>query len=259
MPWKHYHNLYKKLLILLFFMSSFFSFGQIINIENLRRVTDTTGLSGFARLDLRLQKNTNQIFSISNRIRLQYKTPKSLWLFIHNLDFSEANSEQLVSSNTQHLRFNHKLKPKIKWEAFLQSQRDKIAAIKFRGLAGTGLRFKLTSLEKYKFYLGSLIMFEHEKSVNEVENIHNDWRSSSYFSFSLYPKENITIVSTSYYQPRLDNFIDYRILSETSLSFKIIKNLKFTTSFTYMYDKFPVTGIVQEQYLLSNGLVYFFD
>ncbi|MDY0780489.1 DUF481 domain-containing protein [Tenacibaculum sp. IB213877] len=240
-------------------MSSFFAQSQIINVENLRRVTDTSGWSGYAKVNFQLIKNTNKIFSFSNRIRVQHKKEKTLWLFINDLDFREANSNTLVSKNAQHLRFNYKLKPQIIIETFAQSQQDKISAINFRGLLGSGLRFKLTKSEKYKLYLGSLLMFEHEKSNRETEPIRNDWRNSSYFSFSLYPKENVTIVSTTYFQPRLDQFSDFRVSSQTYLAVEVIKNLSFTATFSYQYDKFPVIGIPNEQYVLTNGLMYSFN
>jgi len=249
----------KKLGLLLIFMSSFFLEAQIINIENLRRVTDTTGWSGYTKLNIKLTKNTNKIFAFSNRIRVQHKKEKQLWLFINDLDFSEANGNKLVNRHSQHVRYNYKFTPKVTWEAFIQSQADEISDIKFRGLLGSGLRFKLSKSEKYKFYVGCLLMFEHENSNSETSIIHNDWRNSSYFSFSLYPKKNIRIVSTSYFQPRIDLFSDYRISSQTTLAFKVLEKLSLTTTFTYLYDKYPVEGIVKEQYRLTNGLVYSFD
>ena len=112
----------------------------------------------------------------------------------------------------------------------------------------------------FNFFLGTTVMFEYEDSVDDInDNIHRDIRNSIYASFKLKLKDNISIVSTNYYQPRMDMFSDFRILSETSLLFTIIKNLKFTTSFSYLFDSFPATNAVKEQFELSNGLVYFFN
>ncbi|TYP99862.1 uncharacterized protein DUF481 [Tenacibaculum adriaticum] len=240
-------------------LSSFFAQSQIINVENLRRVTDTSGWSGYTRFDFQLIKNKNSIFVLSNDVRVQYKTKNHLWLLINDVDFKKANSTKLVSKNAQHLRYNYRFHSKITWEAFLQSQEDEISAIRFRGLAGTGFRFKFFKSEEYKFYLGSLLMFEHENSNSQIKRIHNDWRNSSYLSFSLYPKENVTVVSTTYFQPRLNQFSDFRVSSQTSVILTIFKNLAFTATFSYQFDKFPVEGVPKEQYTLKNGLVYSFD
>ena len=231
---------------------------QIINVENFRRVTDTIGWSGFTRLDLHLIKNRNTIFGISNRTRIQYKTKKHLWLFINDLDFREANSKKFVNKSAQHFRHNYRFHEKIALESFLQSQNDEISAIRFRGLVGAGFRFKLSKNENYKFYLGSLVIYEHEDIISTIEENNRDWRSSSYVSMSLSPKNSISIVSTTYFQPRFDKFSDVRISSQSTLALEVFKNLRFTVNFTYQYDQFPVIGIPKEQYVLTNGVLYSF-
>ncbi|SNR13827.1 DUF481 domain-containing protein [Tenacibaculum jejuense] len=249
----------KKRILILILVFPFTVFSQVINVENLRRVTDTVGWSGFARLDLHLIKNRNTIFGFSNRIRVQYRTNKHLWLFVNDLDFREANSNKLVSKNSQHLRYNYRFSEKTALEAFLQSQENEIAAIRFRGLVGVGLRFKLSKSEKYKLYFGNAVMYENEKVIESDQKITNrDWRSSSYFSMSLFPTNTISIASTTYFQPRFDLFSDFRISSQTTMSFRVVKNLRFATTLTYQYDEFPVLGIPKEQYRLTNGLMYSF-
>ncbi len=247
----------KKHLIILLFIP-FLGIAQIINVESLRKVTDTVGWRGNIRLNLHLIKNKNSIFGISNRVRIQYRTKKHLWLFVNDLDFREANSEKFVSKNSQHFRHNYRFHKNFAIETFLQSQQNEIAAIRFRGLIGSGIRYKLTNSEKYKLYIGSLVMYENEKVSSDIEKTNNDWRSSSYFSMSLFPKNNISLVSTTYFQPRLDKFSDFRLSSQTTLALRIVKNLSFSTTFTYQYDEFPVLGIPKEQYRLTNGIVYSF-
>lgn len=248
----------KKYILIAFVLFPFVLQSQIINVENIRRVTDTTGWSGYTRLIVNLVKNRNTIFGISNRTRIQYKTKEHLWLLLNDLDFRKANENKLVSRNAQHFRYNYRFHPKFAFEAFLQSQTDEIAAIRFRGLIGSGIRFKMSKNEKYKLYLGSLIMYEHENINSTIEDNNRDWRNSTYFSMSLYPKKNISIVSTTYFQPRFDMFSDFRISSQNTIAFEIFKKLMFTTNFTYQYDEFPVIGVPKEQYRLTNGLLYSF-
>jgi putative salt-induced outer membrane protein YdiY len=86
-----------------------------------------------------------------------------------------------------------------------------------------------------------------------------DFRGSAYFSCSLYPIKNLSVVSTTYYQPLLKQFSDFRISNETSIAFKILKNLAFKTSFIYNFDAKPIANIPKTQYELTNGIVYSFD
>ncbi len=99
-----------------------------------------------------------------------------------------------------------------------------------------------------------------KKLPDAIENrIRRDFRGSTYLSFSLYPTETLSIISTSYYQPRLDKFNDYRFSSNTSILFEIYKNLAFKTNFNFNYDAFPVSdAIPQTQFELTNGILYSF-
>ena len=48
------------------------SFSQILNVESLRRVGDSSKWSGYTSLAIDLTKNRNQIFNLKNRTHIQY-------------------------------------------------------------------------------------------------------------------------------------------------------------------------------------------
>ena len=232
---------------------------QVINVETLRKKTDSAKWTGSVSLDASLIKNKNDIFKIATKADIQYNNKKELWLFINDLNFEKAAGESFVNKGTQHLRYNYKITETIKMEAFAQAQYDAISEIDFRGLVGLGPRLKLSSNNDYRFYLGTLVMYEYEKA-SEIEDsrTHKDFRASTYLSFSLYPTETIGIISTSYYQPRLDAIKDFRVSTTTSVLLKILDNLAFKTTFTYNYDAYPVVTIPKSQYELTNGLLFTF-
>ena len=248
------------LIILVAFFFNWSSAQQVINVESLRKITDSSKWSGSISLNLSLVKNTTSIFGISNDFNLQYNNKKSLYLLVSDFNLQRLSGNAFINNGSQHFRYNLKISETIKLEAFLQGQYDEVSEITFRGLVGAGPRFKLSKSDNYRFYLGTLCMYEYEESKTTSQNIYlRDFRGSMYFSFSMYPTPNIAIVGTTYYQPLLDTLKDYRISSETSISFKIIKNLSFLTTFVYMYDAFPVINIPKTQYQLTNGIVYTFD
>ncbi|WP_299227598.1 DUF481 domain-containing protein [uncultured Psychroserpens sp.] len=249
----------QKLIFILLFCTSL-SFSQVVNIETLRKASDSAKWSGSISLDASLIKNTNDIFRIANKAHIQYNDKTHLWLFVNDLNFQKIEGNSLVNRGTQHLRYNRKLSTIIKWEAFAQAQYDAISEIDFRGLLGTGPRFKLSRNYNYKFYIGTLIMYEYEKASNLVdERVQKDVRGSTYLSFSMYPTETISIISTSYYQPRVDKFNDYRVSSNTSILFEIYKDLAFKTNFNYFFDAFPISPeLPKTQFELTNGLLYTF-
>ncbi len=250
----------KHFILLVFLISSMCLYSQVVNIETLRKASDSAKWTGSISLDVSLIKNTNDILRIANKAHIQYNDKTNLWLFVNDLNFQKIEGNSLVNRGTQHFRYNRRLSPRLKWEAFFQAQYDAVSEIDFRGLLGTGPRIKLSEKENYKFYLGTLIMYEYEKASNVInDRVQKDIRGSAYLSFSMYPTKTISIISTSYYQPKLEAFGDFRFSSNTSILFEIYKDLAFKTNFNYFYDAFPVSSNVpQTQYELTNGLVYTF-
>tara|TARA_R110002111_G_scaffold235136_1_gene296200 strand:+ start:34425 stop:35183 length:759 start_codon:yes stop_codon:yes gene_type:complete len=251
----------KHFILIVFFsiLGYHINYAQIVNVESLRRVSDTSKWSGATNLDVGLIKNTKSIFKISNKIRLQYNTDKNLYLFVNDVKLDKIEDNSFVNKGIQHIRYNRKIVNRLKVEVFAQSQYDAISDIKFRGLLGIGPRFKLSKSDNYRLYLGTLFMFEHEEASENSIEVLRDFRGSTYFSCSLYPLENISLVSTTYYQPLFKQFSDFRISNETSIGIKILKNLLFKTTFTYNFDANPIIGIPKTQYELTNGIVYTFD
>lgn len=249
----------RKLLFTTLLFFPILTFSQIINVESLRKVTDTSGWTGNTSLSFSLTKNTNTLIRLNNNIHVQYKMNRHLALFVNNLGFERAGEQSFVNNGSQHLRYNYKVLDNITWEAFVQSQYNSISKIKFRGLAGTGPRFKLLGLEKYRLYLGTLLMYEHEELNEETLLINRDWRASTYLSLSFFPTDNISFVSTTYYQPVLNEFQDYRIASENSFVLGIFEKLSLRVTYTLTFDATPATEVPNTFYNLSTGLLYAFD
>ena len=248
---------YFALLIVLCFSLS--SSAQVLNVESLRRVTDTSGFSGTASLRFSLKRNTRDFFTIASNIHLQYKMNPHLILFKTDAAFEQIEGQQLENSLITHIRYNYRLHERIKWEVFFQGQNNKITLIDFRALAGTGPRFKLTTSDKYRFYLGTLVMYEHEELEDGVTPIQRDFRGSAYFSFTLHPLETLDFSSTTYYQPKLSQFNDYRVSSQSTLLISVFEKIAFLVNYTFTYDTFPAVGVPNSQYEFTTGLAYSFD
>ncbi|MCB0465821.1 MAG: DUF481 domain-containing protein [Aequorivita sp.] len=249
-----------KYLITLFIIGfSFTAKSQILNAESLRKVTDTSGFSGSASLDFSLKRDLNDYLGFSSSIHIQYKMNAHLVLLKNDIELQNIEGNKFENAGITHLRYNYRFHPRIAWEVFTQGQYNKVSKIEFRGLLGTGPRFKLTTSEKYKCYFGTHIMYEYEELSDGITHIQRDFRSTSYLSFSLYPTKTLSIISTTYYQPKLKNFGDYRVSNQSSLLIDLFKNFAFKTSYTFIYDETPAIGIPNSQYSLESGFVYSFD
>lgn len=244
--------------IILFFFLSNQAFSQILNVESLRKVTDTTGFSGSIGADFSLKRDANKFIELGSDALIQYKMHKHLVLWKNELNFKNVDGNRFQNSGVSHLRYNYRFQPQIAIEIFAQAQYNKVNKINFRGLLGIGPRFKLSKSEDYKFYLGTHLMYEQEELSDEITPIQREFRNSSYLSFSLFPSSRATIVSTTYYQPKLRNFKDYRVSSETSAVINIFAKFSLKTSYMFIYDQYPAEGVPTSQYELKTGVVYIF-
>jgi putative salt-induced outer membrane protein YdiY len=248
-----------KLLTIFFLLATQVSISQILNVESLRKVTDTSGWSGAANLHFQLKRNTNDFINLGSDIHVQYKMNNHLVLFKNSVVFEKIEDENFDNNLVSHFRYNYRFHERIAWEAFAQGQYNKINLIVFRGLIGTGPRLKLTNSENYKFYLGTLLMYEYEEVDDGITPFQRDFRGSTYLSFSLYPSERISLVSTTYYQPKINSFSDYRISSESVFLVDLFKNFALQIKYIFTYDAFPAVGIPKSQYNFNTGFMYSFD
>ncbi len=247
------------LLLLLVHLSVFLP-AQIVNIENARMQSDTVGWMGGAGAAINLTQNTQKIFGADLAAHLQYKTSndKGLWLILGNYGFLKAGNNKFISNGFAHLRYNRKVNEWLRWEVFGQFQNNSITQIDSRILVGTGPRFKIIKTKIFRLYAASLFMFENEKERTTPTVEHNDLRSSSYVSFTYTPKDNIELISTTFFQPLFKKLSDYRFLNQVSLKVKATKHFGLSVRWNYLFDRFPAGTAPKTNYTFATGVDYEF-
>lgn len=227
---------------------------QIVNIENKRIDQSDNGFSGTVDFSLNFTRAEEDIFQIGTNAQLQYKYLKSKFLLLSDLDFVSVSKTNLLNNGFQHFRYNYNFKDKpLIWEAFSQVQYNQIQKIGLRALNGIGPRFKLLHHDSAKLALGILYMYEYESLVNP-KVINRDHRLSNYFSIYWKLNKNVSFSHVIYYQPLIQSFDDFRVSSESQLSFNINKYLKFRTRFSYSYDSNPPPSVQRVFFTFENAL-----
>ncbi|MBE3072590.1 MAG: DUF481 domain-containing protein [Acidobacteria bacterium] len=231
--------------------------GQVVQIEGKRIRTDKPGWAGEVSASAQFVKNRNDVTDIGMSLHLQFKTGRSLWLILNTLDFIRAGRTDFENRGYQHVRYNYKVRDWFTWEAFIQAQYDKPLHLDFRGLVGTGPRFKVFATPKARLYAAALVMYEREDLTGGLPT-QRDVRLTSYLSFTIEPNQQFRLVSTTYYQPRVDAFRDRRVASDSTFSAGITEKLSVFASVNVLYDARPPAGVVTTSYTLRNGLAYRF-
>jgi hypothetical protein len=245
-------------LLYLFILDTEKSAAQIVNVESARMQSDTIGWMGSFGSSFTMNKNKVKIFGASADAHLQYKTSndQGLWLILGNLNFLKIEKNRFLSDGLLHLRYNRKVNEWLRWEFFGQFQNNEVTQIDSRLLFGTGPRFKLAKAKTFKLYAASLFMYEREKEATDPVIRHNDFRNSSYLSFTWLPKDYLELISTSYFQPLLKKFSDYRIMNQFVFRVKATPHFSLTLKWNYLHDRFPAGTAPKTIYNFSTGFTY---
>jgi hypothetical protein len=216
---------------------------QIVNVERERFTKDTTGIMGTFQAGFNMGKEAERFYSINAMAHFQLKVKHHTFLILGNEDISKSSGTQFVNTGFFHLRYNYKIKEWLKWEAFTQVQYNKLTGLRLRYLSGTGPRFKVADKKKFHCFIGALYMLEFEENIERTQKL-VEGRFDGYVSFSLKPLDNVELVSTSYYQPRIDFTKDYRISTDNAFNVRIYKHLSLAIAFRLSYDSRPPQGAV---------------
>jgi len=243
-------------LCLLLFSISIAASSQIVNTESARMQSDTVGWLGGAGLAFSLNQNKETIFGLDAEAHFQYKTSndKGLWLLLGNYGFLRVGKDDHISNQFIHFRYNRKVNDWLRWEFFTQFQNNAVTQIDSRFLFGTGPRYKIIKTKYFRLYAATLFMYEREREKTIPVVLHNDIRNSDYVSFTWTPKENIELISTTFFQPLLKKLSDYRILNQAALKVKGTKHFSLSLKWNYLHDRFPAGEAPRTTYSFATGL-----
>lgn len=236
---------------------AFSAFSQVLNIEQQRIITDTTGWAGTSQITSSFTQNTNALLSISVKNHVQFKTDSSLYLMFLDYGLSKSRNSDFDNAGILHFRYNYKLRKALTLEAFTQGQFNKLLNVRFRWLTGFGPRVKVFGRKNFRTYAAALYMYEYE----EVESpllFHHDHRLSAYISITWKHKSGTLLTNTLYFQPLLNEFTDHRVFNQLDLSVKISKHISFTSSWKYFFDSNPAQDVVHLTHFWGNGLTFKF-
>ena len=213
------------------------------------------------------------LIDLRGTARVQYKTEKNLTFLVANgqfaakrtfTDYTNSPEIKLLSEEARyankylaHLRNSYTLKDRVSVEVFSQYEANEFILLEQRILLGAGPRMTVFSTESSEAHFGTAYMFERE-DLNEEKLAASEsplteyHRSSSYLTLSWKASESTTFLSTTYFQTRLNDFSDYRILADLALKFGITENISFSVGFYTRHDSQPPETAEEEADLAST-------
>lgn len=237
------------------------SFSQI-NTEKFRMDFDSVGLTGVVDIDITAITGNTDLQFINLGGRLNYNWGESYTFMVADGGFGWDDGERIFDQALLHVRHVHSISELIQAEAFAQIDFNKSRLLTERELIGGGLRLRVLKSENVKLRIAASYFYEIERYDVPENSIHGKNlfanRISTYFTFEYEIKEDIKLISITYFQPQIGKLDDFRILSDNSLIIKLSSFVDLKTSFNLRYDAKPPETIKGTDTFTKFGFTFKF-
>ncbi|MGB0870024.1 MAG: DUF481 domain-containing protein [Flavobacteriales bacterium] len=228
---------------------------QTLSSDHFPNKNDTLKWTGNLNVNFNMVKNANRLLQINSRLNTKYQTQKHQFIFVNSFHFKEANSTELIHKGITQLNFTSRKNNRFNYEIFNHLQFNEIIYLKFRNVFGIGFRNRIYKSKKLVLNTGLAPMFEYAYfNKNNEKVFERNTRVNTYLSMVYFPHPQITINSSTYFQPKINTIQNFRISNETRLTFKVTKNIGFNIHLMIWQDAFNRYGINQIQYKLNSGM-----
>jgi hypothetical protein len=218
-----------------------------INTERFRQDTDSSGFSGNADISATAMTGNTDFQLVTLGSRLNQNWSKSYTFLVMDGGLGWNNGERFFDQALAHLRHVVTLNDLLQQETFLQYDFNKKRKLLQRELLGAGVRLRLFKTDIIKLRTGLAYMLEKERYSLPRRTRHGDQvyvqRLSSYLTCEIRMQKIVRLLTVSYYQPRFDDWTDYKFLSENMLIVDVGKHLDITNSVNFRFDSMPPEGV----------------
>ncbi|ALP52519.1 hypothetical protein Tel_04805 [Candidatus Tenderia electrophaga] len=235
----------------------------IVNVENMRIGAPEPGVSGNIDLSISGDSGNTDTAEAGLDSRLQYHRRQVTDFVILSYDYGETNDRRNTNSTLLHARHVVQYRPRRAWEAYAQAEQDEFTRLSFRGLVGAGMRFTLVERgDRLGLYFGAGAYYTRE-TLEQRPGLTDDGtdeysRASFYLSYKHKLNAQVSVMSTTYYQPRLDDGEDFRALEQASLAVKMNDHLSVKLSLDIRHDSRPPQAVEKTDVSYFTGLSYAF-
>lgn len=240
-----------------------FNSAAIVNVENMRVGPDKPGISGNIDLSFSGKRGNSDKDEYGLDGRIQRNKGAVTNFVVVSYDYGEAGNIKNSDKSFIHARHVEKIEPDIAWEAFVQAEENEFARLSFRGLVGGGLRFTIAEEEdRIGLYAGVGAFYSREtleaRSGLTDHGSDNFGRANLYISYKHKINAQLSVLSTTYYQPRLGDTADARALEQAALAVKMTEKLSLKVSLNISHDSRPPQSVEKTDTAFKTSLSYHF-
>lgn len=234
-------------------MSSFRPAYGILNVEALRG-QNKEGSVGGINFNFLGERGNSERFTGNMKTLNAYATNLHEFLLFSDYTYGESNSNTDVHRGNAHLRYTLKDSKTFYKEFFYQIEFDEFRSLDFRQIAGLGLRSSVLKSKTVNLAIGYGLFYENE--FYNMAPTEERVRVNTYLAHFQELNKNVTVSSSLYFQPDVENFKDFRAILNTTLKTNITDSLAFVNNINLRYDSLPVNDIRKYDISYNVGLSY---
>ncbi|MCU4163037.1 DUF481 domain-containing protein [Carboxylicivirga caseinilyticus] len=237
------------------FFVSIASIAQIVSIDKRRTKDPNKGFQGDVNLGVNYVHTNTDMLQVSSKFKLQYNDNDNTYLFSSDIGYSRVDNESNVNNGGFMFKYNYWVPDKIIIaEAFSQYSYNRVKSLKHRYIMGGGPRFNIADKDKFKLFVVAYTIYLNELFENDDYKRRKSLvKFSSMFSMDWQMSDNAKFSQTTYYEPDYSDPADFRIWSETSLSFSITKAFSFSLFVRMDYDNLVPPDVEPLFYTVNNS------
>ena len=219
---------------------------QIVNVQPLMSGSGE-GFNGEAHGSLTWKTGNVELLLAKANLLLSYQFGIHKIISSSQGELGIKSDESFLERVFSHLRHQASFGWGLTWETFGQIATDRFKRLALRGLAGTGIRYDIVEGPAVGFAVAAAYMFEREQlgtsDFADSGIAENNHVLSTYITGKFILAPMVTLIHTTYFQPKLTDPADFKISSETDLGFRLNDYLSISVGFDLGYVSNPPTSV----------------
>ncbi len=230
----------------------------IVTISNLKFDNTNSEFIGSFEADIRGSSGNTDNSAWHLGSNLIWHRSRYINLFILGYDYGESNNKRNLNKTFIHTRHIHQYNSTLDWELFGQLEQNEFTRLSRRELLGGGIRIPVMTnghLGIGAFYFAEWL----DKADFTTDKLNEDgFRFNAYWSGDYKFNDATLFESRLYYQPKIDESNDYKVLFNGSIKVNISKNLGLKLSVNIVHDNRPPQNIEKTDFNYRSGIEYNF-
>lgn len=216
----------------------------IINIASKQVGLPEQGWSGEVSIALEGKTGNTHEKDYAGAARVNWRKADDILVFIGGREYGSVNDVIDDDESFAHLRWIHVLNSRWATEAFAQWQQNRFSNTELRELIGGGLRYDFfPGGDELKLAAGIGAFREKEKlDLVSREDTSYTTRANSYIAYEQVFNDRVKLTNVLYYQPAVDEFSDFRMHNDLSLTVKMTQRLALSWRHLTNHDSDPATN-----------------